>query len=408
MPVESNFLGNDACNSSTPCAAGQGDCDNDDDCLGGLVCGHRALGDAMPPGVVASSDNHTAWQTDFCYNPAAVGGQHCSKSSVGVLASFATAGNLSACEAFCTKDERCQACSFHYVGPRFVSPPPSTALCTESGVKLGAVSKEICTNTRDTCEVYIKRGSENGVSGINTCHKYCAAYGLTCKAEYDDDDSCKRTSKYPSCDSAAPSSDHICECGPAAPGTTTADIVHQWVWNAIPHCGVVTPMAPEPVCMNVANTVWAMCGAKQFKHWGLGAEGAATAVRNCQFAVRTNRDGWGERCPRHGGINISQTIPYLSIKRLGRAEQRRGCVSIVTGAEDNDGGVLRVLIDTGDGLRDVAGITAGMPLNRNVGKCWSQAHTGKFLGSGHPAGTLQMHRSIVYNWLRKTCQCSGV
>ena len=65
----SNYLGDDACNSSKPCAVGQGDCDSDVDCLGGLVCGQRTFGDAMPPGVVASSDGHTAGQGDYCYNP---------------------------------------------------------------------------------------------------------------------------------------------------------------------------------------------------------------------------------------------------------------------------------------------------------------------------------------------------
>ena len=63
----SDFLGDNACQAASPCTAGQGDCDNDDDCLGGLLCGHRAYGDAMPPGVVASNDSHIAWQTDFCF-----------------------------------------------------------------------------------------------------------------------------------------------------------------------------------------------------------------------------------------------------------------------------------------------------------------------------------------------------
>ena len=116
--------------------------------------------------------------------------------------------------------------------PGAVSPPvyQSTTwnLCTESGVQLGAVSKKICTDTADTCEVYIKRGSENGVSGINTCRQYCAAYDLTCKGQYDDNDGCTRTRKYPSCDDDGAttgrggSSDHICECGPPNATTTTA------------------------------------------------------------------------------------------------------------------------------------------------------------------------------------------
>ena len=136
---------------------------------------------------------------------------------------------------FCTKTEGCKG-RHCCVGTGPAPPPtattlPSTTLCTESGVQLGAVSKEICTDTADTCEVYIKRGSENGVSGINTCRQYCAAYGLTCKAQYDDNNSCTRKSKYPSCDNDGGGSfDHICECGPPdattvvspQPATTTA------------------------------------------------------------------------------------------------------------------------------------------------------------------------------------------
>ena len=34
------------------------------------------------------------------------------------------------------------------------------------------VTKQICTDTQDTCEVYMKRGAENGVSTINTCSQY--------------------------------------------------------------------------------------------------------------------------------------------------------------------------------------------------------------------------------------------
>ena len=65
----SSFLGDDACSKSQPCTTGQGDCDDDGDCLDGLRCGHRGSHDPMPPGVVASSDSHTTGQADYCYNP---------------------------------------------------------------------------------------------------------------------------------------------------------------------------------------------------------------------------------------------------------------------------------------------------------------------------------------------------
>ena len=54
----------------------------------------------------------------------------------------------------------------------------------------------MCTNTPDTCEVYIKKGNENGVSNIQTCRQYCQAHGMTCTAQYDDNNSCSRGKKY--------------------------------------------------------------------------------------------------------------------------------------------------------------------------------------------------------------------
>ena len=54
----------------------------------------------------------------------------------------------------------------------------------------------MCTNTPDVCEVYIKKGNENGVSNIKTCRQYCNAYGIDCTAQYDDKNGCGRGSKY--------------------------------------------------------------------------------------------------------------------------------------------------------------------------------------------------------------------
>ena len=96
-------------------------------------------------------------------------------------------------------DERRRECSCESIA----SPPVSFALytggnlCTAKGVPLtpGAVTQEVCTNTPDTCEVYIEKGDENGVSDIKTCREYCAAYGMTCTAQYDDDDGCGRGTK---------------------------------------------------------------------------------------------------------------------------------------------------------------------------------------------------------------------
>eukprot|EP00729_Bicosta_minor_P025240 gene25240-4381_t len=89
-------------------------------------------------------------------------------------------------------------------------------LCTNNGVKVGSVTNTVCTDTKDMCEVYMKKGSEHAVSNITTCRQYCAAYGMTCNAQYDDDNGCGRGSKYDSCDydGGETTSDHICQCGP--------------------------------------------------------------------------------------------------------------------------------------------------------------------------------------------------
>ena len=65
----------------------------------------------------------------------------------------------------------------------------------------------------------MKKGSENGVSNIETCRQYCAAYGMTCNAQYDDYDGCSRSGDAGSCDYDTPTtSDHICQCGPPEDG----------------------------------------------------------------------------------------------------------------------------------------------------------------------------------------------
>ena len=68
-------------------------------------------------------------------------------------------------------------------------------LCTTNGVATGSVTLKVCTNTPDTCEVYMKKGAENGVSNIKTCRQYCRAYEMACTAQYDDNNGCGRGDK---------------------------------------------------------------------------------------------------------------------------------------------------------------------------------------------------------------------
>ena len=86
-------------------------------------------------------------------------------------------------------------------------------LCTDKGITLGDVTKQICDSTQTTCEAYIKKGTVNNVD-VQTCNAYCSAFGLECKEMYDDNNDCTKGTKYPTCDdTGGGTSDHICVCG---------------------------------------------------------------------------------------------------------------------------------------------------------------------------------------------------
>ena len=50
------------CSSSNPCGENEGDCDNDNDCLGNLKCGHGN-------GLEDNCDNSFAEGADCCFDP---------------------------------------------------------------------------------------------------------------------------------------------------------------------------------------------------------------------------------------------------------------------------------------------------------------------------------------------------
>ena len=88
--------------------------------------------------------------------------------------------------------------ALNYTAFPLTRPPTTTGsgLCATNGVKTGSVTKQVCTNTPDVCEVYIKKGNENGVANIKTCRQYCNAYGIDCMAQHKDKNGCGRGSKY--------------------------------------------------------------------------------------------------------------------------------------------------------------------------------------------------------------------
>ena len=86
-------------------------------------------------------------------------------------------------------------------------------LCSDKGVTLDDVTKQICDSTQTTCEAYIKKGTVNNVD-VQTCNAYCSAFSLECREMYDDQNDCTRGAKYPTCDeTGGGTSDHICVCG---------------------------------------------------------------------------------------------------------------------------------------------------------------------------------------------------
>ena len=92
-------------------------------------------------------------------------------------------------------------------------------LCDSEGVSLDSVTKILCVNTPNVCEVYMKKGTVNGVN-VQSCTHYCAAYRLGCVEMYDDQNNCNRGTKYTTCDeTGGGTSDHICVCRKKQGGT---------------------------------------------------------------------------------------------------------------------------------------------------------------------------------------------
>ena len=67
-----------------------------------------------------------------------------------------------------------------------------------------------------SCEVYIKKGTLNGVD-VESGDDYCTAIGLVCMQMFDDDDSCGRGDEYSSCSYTGSTTDHIVRCGLGLP-----------------------------------------------------------------------------------------------------------------------------------------------------------------------------------------------
>ena len=49
----------DCCSVDDPCGSGEGDCDDDNDCIGDLVCGKNNCGEGFPKGADCCQDAGT-------------------------------------------------------------------------------------------------------------------------------------------------------------------------------------------------------------------------------------------------------------------------------------------------------------------------------------------------------------
>merc|ERR1719262_465708 len=88
-----------------------------------------------------------------------------------------------------------------------------SGLCDASGVTVDAMTREVCANDATTCETYMKKQGS-----IQTCSQYCDSFGMSCPAQYEDNNGCTRQHEGSCDDTHGGTSDHICVCGSA---TTT-------------------------------------------------------------------------------------------------------------------------------------------------------------------------------------------
>lgn len=106
MPTKPTvYLGDEACSTDKPCWAGQGDCDNDGECTGSLVCGKRDSGDPAPYGLHFGDKDHEPGQGDYCYLPEALAPVPTVYYADEPAA--ADSGELQAGEGDCDNDNEC-------------------------------------------------------------------------------------------------------------------------------------------------------------------------------------------------------------------------------------------------------------------------------------------------------------
>eukprot|EP00929_Paragymnodinium_shiwhaense_P083147 TRINITY_DN44189_c0_g1_i1.p1 TRINITY_DN44189_c0_g1~~TRINITY_DN44189_c0_g1_i1.p1 ORF type:complete len:1427 (+),score=242.53 TRINITY_DN44189_c0_g1_i1:73-4353(+) len=141
-----------------------------------------------------------------------------------------------------SKHDECPACLPSATTPTPQPTPVSIGdgLCAEHGVVASDVTKEVCEDSAKACEVYIKKGLENG-RAVSSCRDYCDAFGMGCDSQYEDSNGCRRQWKYGTCDTPDDStSDHICRCVKQSEASASIPQACKDVWASQAghfHCG---------------------------------------------------------------------------------------------------------------------------------------------------------------------------
>eukprot|EP00929_Paragymnodinium_shiwhaense_P014159 TRINITY_DN122038_c0_g1_i1.p1 TRINITY_DN122038_c0_g1~~TRINITY_DN122038_c0_g1_i1.p1 ORF type:complete len:684 (+),score=149.35 TRINITY_DN122038_c0_g1_i1:88-2139(+) len=179
-----------------------------------------------------------------------------------------------------------------------------SGLCSNHGVVRGDVTREICEDSVNTCEVYIKKGDVNGTS-VKSCRDYCGAFNLGCDSQYEDSNGCGRGWKYDTCDEPDDStSDHICKCVAPSEASPTP-----------------TPPPPPPPIPQACQDVWDRkagqftCGDRiawlQTQGWTLGAARTFVSEQHeheCGDCKRTCEEVWDAAS---GDFTCGQRIEFL-------------------------------------------------------------------------------------------------
>jgi len=102
-------------------------------------------------------------------------------------------------------------------------------LCTQQSLSTNSVTRQICEDSPQACEVYIKKGTLNGVQ-VRSGHDYCNAIGLSCISMFEDNNDCRRAHQYDSCSYTGSTSDHIVRCGVSTEDTVVVfgDSIAEW------------------------------------------------------------------------------------------------------------------------------------------------------------------------------------